>query len=281
MTITRAPRPESNFYILDKRISEDKRLSWGARGLLIFLLGKPDSWSVSINHLRDETKSTAKPTGRDGVYGLLDELIQSGYVIRSQERAESGGFANNAYTVRESPLPDLPYTANPYPANPTLVSTDKNQGLNKIKTSSPKRLSDDTFDVFWKVYPKKVSKADALKAWKKIDVGLLEKIMVALSAHRCCEQWVKDNGQFIPNAATWLNKQKWEDEVNPYVAGQTNTGTSGQSRPSLVDRVRQANAHLYDDEPPAYIDDREWPEFDGLREVDGQVVGSDDGDVRP
>jgi len=281
VTITRAPRPESNFYILDKQISEDKRLSWGARGLLIFLLGKPDSWSVSINHLRDETKSTAKPTGRDGVYGLLDELIQSGYVIRSQERADSGGFAKNAYTVRESPLPDLPYTANPYPANPTLVSTDKNQGLNKIKTSSPKRLSDDTFDVFWKVYPKKVSKADALKAWKKIDADLLSTISAALLNHMNCEQWVKDNGQFIPNAATWLNKQKWEDEVKPYVAGQPNTGTSGQSRTSLVDRVRQANAHLLDDEPLPYVDDRDWPEFDGLREVDGQVVGSDDGDVRP
>ena len=61
----------------------------------------------------------------------------------------------------------------------------------------------------------------------------------------------------------------------------TNTGTSGKSRSSLVDRVRQANAHLYDDEPPAYVDDREWPEFDGLREVDGQVVGSDDRDVWP
>lgn len=280
MTITRAPRPESNFYILDKRISEDMRLSWGARGLLIFLLGKPDSWSVSINHLRDETKGSSKPTGRDGVYGLLEELITAGYVIRSQERAQSGGFSKNAYMVHESPLPDLPYPANPYPAKPTLVSIDTKQELNKIKTSSPKRLSDDTFELFWRLYPKKVSKSDALKAWKKIDIGLLEKIMVALSAHRCCEQWVKDKGQFIPNAATWLNKQKWEDEVTPYAAGQPNSGTGGQSRPSLVDRVRQANAHL-DDEPPPYVDDREWPEFDGLREVDGQVMGSDDGDVRP
>lgn len=56
---------------------------------------------------------------------------------------------------------------------------------------------------------------------------------------------------------------------------------SGTSRPSLVDRVRQANAHLLDDEPPAYHDEREWPEFDSLREIDGSIVVVDDGDVRP
>ncbi|RQY86714.1 hypothetical protein [Burkholderia stagnalis] len=33
--IIRAPRPTSAFYILDRRISEDRRLSWAARGLLI------------------------------------------------------------------------------------------------------------------------------------------------------------------------------------------------------------------------------------------------------
>lgn len=137
MSITRGPRPESNFYILDKRISEDSRLSWGARGLLIFLLGKPDSWNVSISHLRDETKSSAKPTGRDGVYGLIDELITAGYVIRSQERVESGGFSNQSYVVRELPLPENPYTANPYTANPTLVSIDSDQVLKNTKCHQP------------------------------------------------------------------------------------------------------------------------------------------------
>jgi hypothetical protein len=47
MAIIRGSRPDKNFYILDKTISEDKRLSWGARGLLVYLLGKPDHWRVS------------------------------------------------------------------------------------------------------------------------------------------------------------------------------------------------------------------------------------------
>lgn len=140
MSITRAPRPESNFYILDKRISEDSRLSWGARGLLIFLLGKPDSWTVSVNHLWKETQKTAKPTGRDGVYNLLDELMAAGYVIRSQERTDSGGFSSSSYLVNEdgiSPVPDLPLPDLPYTAKTTLVSIDLDQELIKSKTLSP------------------------------------------------------------------------------------------------------------------------------------------------
>lgn len=56
---------------------------------------------------------------------------------------------------------------------------------------------------------------------------------------------------------------------------QTNGQRIGASRPSLVDRVRQANAHLLDDGPPP-IDERDWPEFDSIREVNGSLVGPDD-----
>lgn len=127
MSLIRAPRPESNFYILDKAISQDKRLSWGARGLLIYLLGKPDNWAVSVEDLRNQTKDTDKPAGRDAVYSLIGELIRAGYVRRTQTRIEQGGFSRNDYEVRECPLPENPYTAEPDTANPTLTSTDTKQ----------------------------------------------------------------------------------------------------------------------------------------------------------
>lgn len=69
--ITRAPRPQNNFYLLDKAISEDKRLGWAARGLLVFLLGKPDHWQVSPAALVNETAEANRSTGRDGVYAAL------------------------------------------------------------------------------------------------------------------------------------------------------------------------------------------------------------------
>jgi len=144
MSIIRAVRPQSNFYILDKRISEDRGLTWAARGLLIFLLGKPDNWRISPEHLRKETDTTTKPTGRDGIYGLLAELITSGYVERKANRKEDGTLAGYDYVVYDEPIllgdveinpfPAKPDTAEPFPANPTLVSIEKKQGLKAVRT---------------------------------------------------------------------------------------------------------------------------------------------------
>lgn len=145
----------------------------------------------------------------------------------------------------------------------------------RVDKEQDQKTMQEAFAIFWKLYPKKVSKADAVKAWGKIKKDMVPIIMQALAEHIVCEQWVKDDGKFIPNGATWLNKQKWEDEVKPYVAG-TNGQRSGGGRLSAVDRVRQANAHLLDEPSPPYIDERDWPEFDSLREIDGSLVGSDD-----
>jgi hypothetical protein len=143
MAIIRGSRPDKNFYILDKTISEDKRLSWGARGLLVYLLGKPDHWRVSTAALINETAGTRIHSGRDAVRAFLSELLSVGYLTRTPARDESGKIAGYDYFVSETCTPpgtdnpgtvpgtDYPATAEPAPANPRLVSTDSKQGLSK------------------------------------------------------------------------------------------------------------------------------------------------------
>ena len=146
--IIRSTRPESNFYLLDKRISEDKKLSWASRGLLIFLLGKPDNWRVSAEFLAQQTTESSKKTGKQGVYSLLDELIVAGYVVRSDKQAhdeKTGFLLGYDYVVYDSPCHPEPYKAEPYKAEPykaepykaepykanhPLISTELEQGLN-------------------------------------------------------------------------------------------------------------------------------------------------------
>jgi len=74
---------------------------------------------------------------------------------------------------------------------------------------------DDSFDVFWSGYPKKVAKQDALKAWKKLkpDSDLVDLILSGLSKWKQSDEWTKNNGQFVPHPATWLNGRRWEDEI--------------------------------------------------------------------
>ena len=147
--ITRSPRPDSNFYILDKAISGDKRLSWAARGMLIFLLGKPDHWQVSPAALTNETKGLKRSTGRDGVYAILNELKEIGYLQVCGVRDQTGAFAGSDYVVTESPDVVLyphtaqPDTAQPRPANPPQVSIEKKQVLIKKTKAQSCVLPDD------------------------------------------------------------------------------------------------------------------------------------------
>jgi len=67
------------------------------------------------------------------------------------------------------------------------------------------------FDIFYKAYPKKKNKGDAERAWKKIkpDIGLIIK---ALDWQKSSQDWIKDNGKFIPYPASYLNSKGWLDE---------------------------------------------------------------------
>lgn len=69
------------------------------------------------------------------------------------------------------------------------------------------------FDQFWAVYPRKVGKKAAMKAWFKIKDRPPVLIMTeAIQRAKETEQWKKDGGQFIPHPATWLSRGQWEDE---------------------------------------------------------------------
>lgn len=76
-------------------------------------------------------------------------------------------------------------------------------------------LDTQRFESFWSVYPKKIAKANARKAWNKLKVDgpLYTEIMKGLTLHKKSRDWIKDEGQFIPHPATWLNGRRWEDEV--------------------------------------------------------------------
>jgi len=75
----------------------------------------------------------------------------------------------------------------------------------------------ELFDRFWKLYPRKQDKAKAAKAFAKLKVtdDLFNLIAKGLTAQAASNDWIKDNGKFVPMPTTWLNGKRWEDEVKP------------------------------------------------------------------
>lgn len=93
----------------------------------------------------------------------------------------------------------------------------------------------DTFTAFWFAYPKKKSKSDAEKAWRKLAPSpeLCQRIQDAIAAQRVMVDWTKDDGKYIPFPATWLNGRRWEDETSaPSVGPAVSTRTAALARAS-------------------------------------------------
>ena len=103
--------------------------------------------------------------------------------------------------------------------NPTLRSqkSEVRSQKSEVPPISPKGgpTIDLAFEKFWVLYPRKKGKAAAYKAWCKEAKHIAEvqsAITKALVWQRTQPGWLKDEGQFIPHPATWLNQRRWMDE---------------------------------------------------------------------
>lgn len=85
------------------------------------------------------------------------------------------------------------------------------------------------FEEFWKSYPRKISKKMAEKSFNKIKPNqtVFEVIMAGLEKYKGTSQWQKDGGMFIPHPTTWLNQERWKDEIEPARVSQTKSKYAG------------------------------------------------------
>lgn len=101
-TILRIAKSKENPYVmLDRRIAENPSLSWKAKGLMTYMLSRPDDWQIRVTDLVRRS-----PDGASAVRSGLRELEQHGYIDRKQRYdAATGHFDGITLTVHEQPLP--------------------------------------------------------------------------------------------------------------------------------------------------------------------------------
>jgi DNA replication protein DnaD len=105
----------------------------------------------------------------------------------------------------------------------TTIKKGKNEKKNTPSYSQE-------FERWWQEYPKKVGKGAAWRAWKSRNGSRpdTDQLIEIVRQHRQSAQWQKEGGQFIPNPATWLNQERWEDELS------TEQQESGPPKPREV-----------------------------------------------
>ena len=122
------------------------------------------------------------------------------------EQARNAGKASaqqrlNARSTTVQPEFNDRSTDGSTPVQPTV----NHKPITNNQTTTP-----NGFDEFWSAYPKKVGKGAAQAAWKKHKPDLATCI-AAITTAKASRDWQKENGQYIPHPATWLNQMRWED----------------------------------------------------------------------
>ena len=98
-------------------------------------------------------------------------------------------------------------------SNPIRIQSEsESESISESESEKRADAKTDDFDAFWAVYPRKVGKGDAKKAFAKVKAPV-SVLIAAVNTQKQSQQWLKDNGQYIPNPATWLNQGRWEDEL--------------------------------------------------------------------
>lgn len=153
------------------------------------------------------------------IINALSSLEKKNYISKRQE-GENGSIKN---FYRANTIDDInkiitgeKNTLHLYNNTYNNDNDKENKNNNKVKNKSAKQEQDEKFNEFWQEYPKKKDKQAAHKAFMKIkpDDELFQKIMESLKKQKQTNDWIKENGQYIPFPATWLNGERWEDEID-------------------------------------------------------------------
>ena len=115
MPIIRAIHDKDHPYtVISNALVNDPSLSLNALAVMTYLISKPHDWRVRADDIQRRFQIS-----RGKVYGILDELMERGYLSREIIR-QGGRVKECRYTVMEHPVPALPDTDSPLPDSPLI-----------------------------------------------------------------------------------------------------------------------------------------------------------------
>jgi hypothetical protein len=175
--------------------------------------GEIGAWP-SIETLAKMVNSSPRSVQRD-----IQELINLGELqVDFRSAPTSGPYKANRYWVKVSgvttEVTEVTNTASEVTdleSGVTDLASEVTAGgvltLNRTITK-PLKETAEKFDEFWNLYPKKIAKADAIKAWNKATKTKTADELLKLTKAYAEGKLPED--KYIPYPASWLNKELYE-----------------------------------------------------------------------
>lgn len=240
---------QSPFGILPAYVMGDQSLTSSEKYFLAVLA----SWADQDGQCWPSIKTIAVRAGISArrVNMILARLKETGYITVTPRTGNDGEQQSNLYTLTwianawrgmktTSPPPEAVVTHPPEEG----FTQNRPVGIDQEESISVKATEngDHAFDEFWSLYPKRVAKGQARRAYKaaKRKVGQ-ERILATLEL--ALPDLTQRDRTFVPHPATWLNAEPWEDED-----AQDETTRRIASARRLLDHAGRESALLYCEE---------------------------------
>ena len=173
-------------------------------------------FSGSLKYLCDFCGGVSKPT----IIKALKELTEAGFILRRDEIINSICFPR--YRA------NLPLLKNfNGGSKETLTGVVKNfNGGSKETLPNNKRDNKSInnknnnilteFETLWTLYPRKIGKPKALKAYERArkNGATFEEVQQGIQAYRRQIEALKTDTEYIKHGSTWFNNEGWKDDYN-------------------------------------------------------------------
>lgn len=238
-----------NYTNISNVLARDKRLSWKARGIFLYMWGQADNWQFYVSEIANHATD-----GERALTSGLKELEKYGYLVRKHRIAKHGGFAGMDWILSDCPensnehhqqnninnkkaensgknvqnVSDTKGTGyNSYPIQNSSLRNNNNKNYqqqeitkgrktNSASPSNAHRISqlEAEFEEVWSDYPNKKGKKQAFnhyKSWRKESTNHTNTYLIKKLKQYLiyCQQ----NSWYHPmNGSTWFNG-RFDDEL--------------------------------------------------------------------
>ena len=219
--------------------------SMAERSVYIVLVDHADNNNLcypSINLIAKEAMCTRKT-----VTTALHTLEEKGLISKENRVSDNGAYESNMYHITQEPrqvrelrekMADKPVYQAPEQPEPTTQAQEP-----KTTTETEEDYPDD-FAALWAVYPKHVAKKQALKAWKTARRKTNTAFLLA-KVQMFATQSAHTETKYIPNLATWLNGERWNDEYRPDPPQARKPATNAERNMQNLTQAMQSETDLF------------------------------------
>ena len=194
---------ETHFTQIPNDWVRDPNLTMKAKGLLTYLLSHEAGFTLTLDRISRDTKDE-----RTAIRSAVGELVKNNYVVTKQGRQSDGRVGAMTWVIQDPITASRkPHTVNPPADNVTTIEEH-------LKEKQLKETITQNFEIFYKIYPRRMERKTALTAFQKALASATVAEVLEGATRFANDPNLPPKG-FIPYPATWLNAGSWEDEDLP------------------------------------------------------------------